>query len=96
MDSSWPWKGPKPEGGRQSGQGVLAIWLQRRQQLSRRLKGKGSQSRAQEELLFLHLLVMCGPRWADLVVTVAIRLVKRVGEARKSSSQARKRAYCCA
>lgn len=96
MDSSWPWKGPKSEGGRQSGQGVLAIWLQGRQQLSRRLKGKGSQSKAQEELLFLHLSVMCGPRWADLVVTVAIRLVKRVGEAWKSSSQARKRAYCCA
>lgn len=34
--------------------------LQGRQQLSRRLKGKGSQSRAQQELLFLHLSAMCG------------------------------------
>lgn len=99
FEPSWPWKEPKSEGRRQNEQGGashLALHLPSLREgitlLSRRPKGKHSQSRAQQELFSLHLLVTCGPRLADLAVTVSSRLVKRIREAKKSS-QARQMGY---
>lgn len=40
-------------------------------QLSRRPKDKHNQSWAQQELFFLHLLVMCGPQLADFTMIVS-------------------------